>query len=170
MGRQIQIYVTNDDLAVLQDAISATGPVIFLKSEWTSPEPEPVSTLRIVKRCDEPWALYMCRKNDVSAIRTIHVPSQCYWRPDVLTSPVIELDRSLFDDVVCTRGRLYYVTGYFDDDGNWLEKPQDFLDWAGSVTRVTRRAFRRDPGLGAYLGPQAVKLKAEGRVQFPLNW
>ena len=170
MGRQVEIYVTNDDLGLLEDAIKRLGPTTFMKSEWKSPTPELAQTLRVTRRGQERWRLYLCRDPDVASVTTTHVDVQNFWQPDVMKSPVIEMDRSYFDGVVCARGRLYYINGYYLEDGSWANKPDSFLRWADSVLRMARRTLHRDPELEAYLGPEAIRLRKEGSVKLPLKW
>ena len=126
MGRQIELYLTNDDLNALRDVVAKLGPVSLLGSRWRSPVPERLDDLRIHHRGKEPWKVFLCREPDVSEVRLRFVENQNFWSVDEGVSPVIEVDRPYFDGSVCTRGRIYYVPGYYDGE-TLVKQPEAFL-------------------------------------------
>lgn len=170
MGRQVRIRATNPDLCLLQSTIERLGQVVFLKDEWKTQSPESVSDLMVKRMGHESLTVYACRACDLDAIKADFVSAQGYWSIDATVSPVVEVGQTYYDGRVCRGGRLWYETGYYDTAGRWVDKPGDFLRWADSVLRATRRAFHRDKELDAYLGPDARELRRQGKVEFPLNW
>lgn len=164
MGRQIQIYVIDADLDVLAYAITRIEPIAIMAYDWNRPEPEELASLR-VRTINDSLRVYLCRRPDIGSLTLRHVERRGVWHIDVHESPVIEVDRTYFGDNVCRRGRLYYHTQYVHED-RWVEKPKAFIDWAERVFRATRAALKRDRELGAYLGPEAMRLRTEGNVVF----
>ena len=165
MGRQIQLYVVNSDLDVLMNAVTRIEPVAVVAYNLKQPEPEELVNLRMRGADEEHWCVYLCRRPDIGLLKLRHVEARGVWHVDIFGSPVIEVDRTFLDGNLCKRGRLYYVTQYVQGD-RWVEKPKAFIDWAERVFRATRSVFKRDRELGAYLGPEAMKLRAEGKVVF----
>ena len=165
MGRQIQIYAIDTDLDLLLSAIAQTEPVAILRHEWRGRDPEELADLRMRSARTDHWRAYLCRRPDAGSLTVQHLEARGVWYIDNHDSPVIQVDRSLFDGNICKRGRLYYHTQYVQGD-HWVEKPKAFIDWAERVFRATRSVFKRDRELGAYLGPEAMKLRAEGNVVF----
>ena len=165
MGRQIQIYAIDSDFDVLLDAIFKIEPVAVLTDDWKQPEPEELVDLRLRSVDEEHLRVYFCRRPDIGSLTVRHVEARGVWHVDVFGSPVIEVDRTFLDGNLCKRGRLYYLTQYVHDAG-WVEKPKAFTEWAERVFRATRAVLKRDRELGAYLGPEAMKLRAEGNVVF----
>ena len=170
MGRQSRIYVADSDLDALAAIFDKAGPVSFLRYRSPGPRPERLADLRVGEMGNEGLMVLACRESDVSSVRTSYVNTKHYWTVDTTRSNVIEVSRSFFDGTLCSPGRLWFATGYYDESGDWFEKDVEFLRWGDRVLRAVRKEFVRDRELGAYLGPEAARLRAQGAVRFPLNW
>jgi|SRR6185369_13203633 hypothetical protein len=165
MGRQLVFYLGPSDMEELEARLKKLEDPLILHSR--SPEPKP----RIVESTDfkengRRWLyFYLVRPDDVSAIDFEEVPEQRYWSMDVSSSPVVELTTCYFDGKVLKRGRLYYTEGSYGDDDHWVEKPEAFKSWAKQLLSAARKTLKLDRDVSAYVGPEAVALKAKG-VEF----
>ena len=82
------------------------------------------------------------RQSDVPRLLVDDVPSQGYWYVDSLRSPVVEWGPA----------RLWFATGYWDANENWVIPDEDWLRWANGLLRWVRTHFTRDQRTGCYEG------------------
>lgn len=166
MGRQIQIYLTPADLRHFEEELRAKVDLVSLNYRSEGPHPSLAPSFEIQEMGKTWLTLFLCRPEDVAALRFREVSAQGYWTVDVLSQPVLEFSRPYFDGAVVRRGRLYYQPGDYSTDGSWHKKPAEFVRWADAVLRVARKTLRRDPSLGSYLGSEAFAMRVKGGVQF----
>ena len=162
MGRQIQIYFSPEDVKSLEKAATEQlGAVVlprYLLSNRLSPN---VTTIR---ENDEGVVSsgYLGRAQDFGKIVLRHIPAKGYWIIDCNRSPIVELSGGFYDGKILRRGRLYYQKGFYGEDDQWVNKAQDFLDWAEKVFKLAKKISRRDKELSAYIGPSADQKKESG--------
>ncbi len=87
--------------------------------------------------------LFMARPGDESSFVVRPFGETNLWTVDVLRSPVIELTRCYFDGEKLRRGRLYFVPGYYGPNDKWIEKSQDFMNWALALLKTVRKTLKR---------------------------
>ena len=158
MGRQIQLYLTPDDVTAFEAALKQRGDVKFVA--WSSPNAAPRILDTSTGRNEHGFRshCYLVRPQDTARLRLKCVPRQGYWLLDSeLSALVVEFNGGFFDGRLLRRGRLFYETGYYDSSGVWVRKPEDFIKWAQSITRLSKKLFQRDPVFDAYLGDSARK-------------
>ena len=90
------------------------------------------------------------------------------WVVDDLRSPVVQFDGGFFDEKTLRPGRLFYDTGYYNENGEWVDKPVEFLKWADSILRMAKKMIRRDPVFDAYVGNSAADWLASTGGQFEI--
>ena len=164
-GRQLQLYLTPRDLHSYEATLrERPAEWVALASHSPGPGPNRVGSLAIREMGKERLTVFLVRTQDLGAISVRQVKEQRYWTIDELRSPVIEFQRCFFDGQLLRRGRLYYVTGYYGDNGAWIAKPASFIEWASGMLRATRKALQRVADLGAYLGDEARRLHLDGLV------
>ena len=73
---------------------------------------------------------------------------------DVIRSPVVEFNSCYFDDTVLRRGRVYYVDGFHDDKGHWVEKSAGFRTWAKAVLNSVKKTLMKHGS--DYIGLEAA--------------
>ena len=105
--------------------------------------------------------IYLARPADVDAIRLNSMPGHPTMAVDVLRSPVVEFARCYHVGNRMRRGRLYFVTAYFDGCA-LIRKDNSFLEWASALIATTRRKLKKDAALSTYFGQDALRLKAGG--------
>ena len=155
MGRQIQLYILPEDLEVFEECLRQKGDVLFISD--ASHEPHP----KILTKCERSGDMgtwihyYLARTIDRDSIILEHISDKAGWSVDDRRSPVIQIDAGFFDGKILRRGRIFYDTGYYGDDGNWVSKPSDFIKWAESITKMARKLYKRKSEFDAYLGQHA---------------
>lgn len=160
-GHQATFFLTPADLDEVEGRIRSVGDVVFLASGSAGLEPQVLPDLRIKEMGRTPLVAYAVRACDLAAVVMRENPSSGDRRIDVLRSPVIEIQRSFFDEKagLLRRGRFYYVPSYFREDGADVTKLPGFLEWAKLVLRSAVDGFQK---VGPdYIGPAAASWKAK---------
>lgn len=151
MGHQLNYFLTPVDLEELEGCIRAKEGVLFLADRTQGPRPKILTA--------EGWmgselSLYLTRPDELKKVKMRYVGAQKYWVFEEDRSPLIEYDRCFFDGKVLRRGRLYYKDGAYDEEGKWLEKPEDFKKWARSIFSAAKKTLRHEDGF--YFGADAL--------------
>lgn len=167
MGRQIQIYLALEDIDSFEVALKERGVVFVSQSS-------PNSRVQVLHTCKRGVAGgvrtsgYLARQEDLKSITLNYVSSKVGWVVDDLRSPVVQFDGGFFDARTLRPGRLFYDTGYYNDRGEWVDKPSQFSKWADSILRAAKKLIRRDPVLDAYVGSHAAEWLANPGGQFDI--
>jgi hypothetical protein len=166
MSSQINFFLTPLDLSMLEQRLKKQCSVVFLGIPLEQPAPRLLSTLEVARYGEEWLKVFLAHPESLGALVFKHVPKQGYWLVDDDRSPVIELSRCFYDGKILRRGRVYYTKGFYDEAGQWVDKPADFLAWAKKVFSVTRKGLQRDAGLGSYVGQDAEEKRQKEGLQF----
>ena len=165
MGHQINFFLGQSDLVELETRLTRVGDLTILHSRSPKPEPKVVESVNFTEDRKQ-WSFYLVRSADLNNVLIKEVVAQGYWVVNTLFSPVVELDRFHYDGQVLKRGRLYYVDGFYDPQGLWIEKPANFKAWAKRLFTAARKTLVYDKKLGAYIGPEAALMRISGEVEF----
>jgi hypothetical protein len=155
MGYQLRFYLTPADLQLLEKRLREQCPVAILDSRSEQPAPALLSTLAVAEFGKTWLKLFLAPPDILGTLTFEHVVQQGYWTVDLLRSPAMELSRCFYDGRVLRVGRLFYHRGFYDEAGNWVEKPASFQAWAKKVLAVARKGLARDTALDAYVGGSA---------------
>ncbi len=166
MGHQATFFITADDTRAVETALRETGDFAILHSRSPTATPREVEHLDFSEN-GKPWLfLLLVLREHLADVQTRHVPEQGYWTIDVLTSPVVEFNRSFFDGRIIRPGRIYYVDGYYASNDVPVEKPEAFRSWAARTLRVVKKILAKRGS--AYVGSAAAAwLDAGGSVDPP---
>jgi hypothetical protein len=154
MGRQIQIYLATRDIDLFEEALKQRG-VVFVSRSSADGRVQVLQTCKRRVASGVRTSCYLARQKDLKSIRVNHISSKVGWVVDDLRSPVIQFDGGFFDGRTLRQGRLFYDTGYYNDSGEWVNKPADFLKWADSILKMAKKLIARDRVLDAYVGSHA---------------
>jgi hypothetical protein len=154
MGRQITFRMEEDDLARFVSKLENDG-VLLLPYRHRGPEIERL--MRIGDRRE--GLVWLVRPSDADFVRLRHVATQGYWVVDQIRSPVVEFSPGGASGEGLKPGRLHFNAGYFDDDGNRVDFPTGFVEWADGLLAWIRKSFRRNSANGIYEGPGVQKGK-----------
>jgi len=166
MGHQATLFITPKDTRNIEAVLRDSHEMAILHSYSPTASPRRVDRLDFEEN-GSPWLfLLLALPEHVEDVQTRHVPAQGHWAIDVLSSPVVEFTRSFFDGTVLRAGRIYYVDGYFDSTGAWVEKSPAFRTWAETTLRRVKRTLKRRGN--AYVGSDASAwLDAGGKLDPP---
>ncbi|HYO55969.1 hypothetical protein [Archangium sp.] len=114
-----------------------------------------LSTLSVAEFGKTWLTIILAPPDSLGSLAFEHVPRQGYWTVDLLRSPAMELSRCFYDGKILRVGRLFYDRGFYDEAGNWVEKPASFQAWAKKVFSVARKGLQRDAALYSYVGENA---------------
>lgn len=165
MGHQVNYFMLGEDTQEFEEMLKARGDVAFVPYVFLENAVKTVPTLNIMEAGRPEFMLWLARHIDIPQITLQFVPQQLYWLVDEERSPVVQLHKSIIKGQTILRGRLYFYTGYYDRDGRWVAKPDDFIRWADGLIRWIRRHYVVDPKTKFYVGPHAWQCFLEGKCQ-----
>lgn len=149
MGRQVVFYMVDGDLEEFEARLKARDPDLLI---LVDPMPGPdLRTSDTLGRIPGDFGMRsLARREDLPLLRSTHVPTRGYYLIDRTFSPVVEFSRC-FPDERADRlrpGRLYFTTSYWDESGNLVTFPKDFLAWGDRLLALIRkgRGFRHVDG------------------------
>jgi hypothetical protein len=160
MGHQIDFYLLPIDLLEIEQDLHHLTNFSILHSNSITDRPRIIDTTDFMENGTQWLYLYLVRPGDLEHVTTRYVPNQRHWIVDELRSSAIELNRCFFDGKILRRGRLYYVDGFYGEDGQWQDKPEEFKRWAKSILARVKKRLKRSGNF--YLGAEAEKWLASG--------
>ena len=143
MGRQLNFHATAADVAELEARIRKLEPMAVLHARSTTAKPRVLPSLSFVEGAEPLLFYYLVREHELPKIVTAHVPAQGYWAVDVLRSPAVQFHGCYLDNKILRRGRVYYVDGFYNQNGTWVEKSESFRLWAGAVLNAVRKSLKK---------------------------
>lgn len=161
MNKEDQTYFDNllatwENLVFIND-ISLDGEVAIISDSLLLNESEDLN-------------FYLARREDLNDIQLKFLPSQYYWYVDSLQSPVIKYSRCYFTDTMIRRGRLWFQPGAYKDS-EWIDKNQDFVEWADTIIKKIRRKLKRykhqkgEYTYSEYVGESTLKWAQENNAE-----
>ena len=161
-SKQVNFYLTANDQARLLTCLrESVGEFTIVESIAEGDEPHPLEIAEVKRMGVDRLKLYLVRPDDVGAIKLNILRSQVYKAVDVVRSPVVEFARCYHADGRLRRGRMYFVTAYYDERV-LLHKDSAFLDWATALIATARKRLKKEPSLSSYVGEEARRLKETG--------
>jgi hypothetical protein len=162
MGRQVNFYMLPEDLLEFEQMLRSKEDVYFVEYRLQEPKLKTMETLTVQEMGKSWLTCFLVRVCDAENLLYKYVPVQNYWHIDDDRSPAVELWRCYFDGSILRRGRLYFLPDFYDDKGQLVKKPEDFIKWANSLLQWVRKKYKRDPETGFYIGPHAEAWKKGG--------
>lgn len=164
MGKQFSFYLTPQDSFSLKKHLREIPNVLFLADETKEPKPVEFSEL-VFSKIEDETMLYLVHCANLNNICFHSIENLGIWTIDSLRSPVIEFSNCYFDGKTLGAGRMYYTTGYYENDGRWTNKNSEFLDLAQKVFRAAKKSLIRNKELNAYLGEEATELLKNRKIE-----
>lgn len=154
MGKQVNFFMMPKDLAVFGEYLRQNGgdDVKILPEKFRSPKMLIVPNVTID---DDQLGLCITKSSYMSQIVIEYFESTDFWVVNTLLSPVIELTKSYYNGQILRRGRLYFMAGFFDVQGNWVTKGTAFEKWGDKLLRWIRKNYQRHPENHFYFGEHA---------------
>jgi hypothetical protein len=166
MSKQFQLYLTPSDAAALVEELGVRfGARVLSKKSSTSDPVELESPIlhESIFRASGATSIYCYLSPANGRIIADYYPTLRQWLIQT-RSEAIELSGFDFDGKTLLIGRFYFQTDELVD-GRIVKKRAEFLQWADTVFRYTKRALKRDRELGplgAYVGKGAVVFRESG--------
>lgn len=159
-SRQINFYLTQHDQVELEERVLESAEWLPVAATHTGKMPKRLQTTLIHRMGDERLQIFVCHPSQYGELVSIDVPDQRYKLVDVVKSPAIEFARCFSSGKKLRRGRFYYVSRYFDDEGKIVAKDDKFLRWAEGLFKISKKALILDEQ-GMYLGQEAYEFRKD---------
>jgi hypothetical protein len=164
MSKQISFFLTPQDFVILEDTLRNKTDFVIISSDSSDEKPILLPTLEVKEMGKEDLTVNFVRQQDLEKVIFDKVNENRYFI-DVLFSPIIEVTRCYITKGTFRSGRMYFTTGYYDKNGLWKNKNEDFLNWAQKVFNLTKKSLIRNKEIDAYTGEEAKKLLDAGKVK-----
>lgn len=157
MGRQIRFYLTNaDQMAIVAKLVETLGIEALVLPCRAEPKcgVNPLEILRW-KKGEQDCVIF--KKDDFPKLKyefTGGVVNGFFVDKD--PSPAIEFARCVTVGKEISWGRFYYHVKYYDETGNLVEKPLEFIAFAKRVFSIVKK-YTKINGHGDYVGNEAGK-------------
>jgi hypothetical protein len=158
-SRQINFYLTPVDQADLVKQFGQLGECALIKSIAEGDHPELLETAEVTNLAHERLQIFLARPDELEEILLKKLENLSH--VDVVRSPVVEFDRCHQTKEKLGRGRLYYVSSYFEHRV-LVSKHHSFVEWANALFKIVRGTLKKDPNSFFYFGAEALKLKEAG--------
>lgn len=153
MGKQFQTYLLPEDASALLAEVrkSVDLRILASHSDDSCPHETPV-----VSKIVGGFSRIDCclAPTFESRIEMQHIEAQHRWDVDSMVSDVIEFSGCHFDGKTLKRGRMFFDTGFYSEDG-WEDKSVKFRNWANKLFRVSKKSLVFSKTLNAYIGTAA---------------
>jgi len=130
MSKQFSFYLTPNDTESLEKTLRQKLDFLILADSSPRPVPLVLSRLKLEEMGKEDLTVYLIRPNDLNRITLCQIEDSDEWVIDIDFSPTIEFDRCYTSKKSISKGRMYYATGYYNENDVWVEKDKKFLTWA----------------------------------------
>jgi hypothetical protein len=111
-SRQINFFLTQTDQADLMRRLGPLGELAFIEGMAQGRHPQFLESAEVKQMGAETLQIFLARPEDVKDILFREARETTYL--DVVRSPVIEFNRCYRDQHLLRRGRLYFVTRYYE--------------------------------------------------------
>lgn len=159
-SHQLNFFLGPEDQEILEKCFIECGEFMIMRPRNISSLCV-LSTTIIIDFGKSELRVLLARKADLEYIKFRPVQTTGMNSANDISNPVIEYDRCYVGDNFIRRGRLYFVAKYFDEDGELIRKPADYLRWAKCILRKVKSKLLHQ-GNGVYLGPEAKALLQQG--------
>jgi hypothetical protein len=163
-GRQFSFFLGPQDQLPFEEALLATGQVVFLKDRPRSATPEEQES-SVISRFGEEWLqLLIARRGDLKDISFNPIKNRGDFSCDITLDPVVQFSRCYIDSKIISAGRLYRIDKYYNENGILTSKSTEFIKWADLLFKNGKKILHRIEQ-GFYAGTEALTLRKAG-VQF----
>ncbi|HTE25080.1 hypothetical protein [Flavitalea sp.] len=142
MGRQINFFLHPGDQESFDKLLKSFGDVVLFRDYHNSNHLTTIDDTLIKDIGKEKKRVYLMRPKDFKNIQLEYVESHHYWHVNSRSLPVVHFDRSVYINKTIERGRLYFEPRYVNDN-EWVNKPDDFINWADKVLKAVRRNLKK---------------------------
>ena len=160
-SRQINFFLTTADQADLINSLDPLGEFVYVRNVSRDGTPEILESASIATATNESLQIYIAQLREIKNIVFQRLPNVTFSSIDVVRSPVVQFVRCYQDERCIRRGRLYFVTAYYDRRQQ-IEIDEVFLSWARKIVARARRVLKKEDGSLIYYGKQALHLKQAG--------
>jgi len=168
MSKQVTFYLLPDDITLFEAELKAMEDVVFIAEPMYENKLLIVDTLLPQK--NEWRSVSLARKDYLDRVYLKHIDTQNYWLIEDLKSEVIEFSRCYLDGNTLRRGRLYTITGYYNEVSEWKERDPEFIKWVDRIYRKFKKTFKRNqiPNYkDDYVSPTVIEwVKQGGQLSF----
>lgn len=154
-SKQLNFFITPKDYNLIKDFLFKSGSMILTNIDIEKRKDINISTNDLN---DDIKQVFLTKKDflDKVIIKTIDDISYYY----ITSSLLLEFSLGGFykyDENSLQSGRLYYIKAFYDDNGDFVHKPDDFIKWCDEIFRIFKKTFLKKYSKNCYCSESAIK-------------
>jgi hypothetical protein len=162
---QINFYFTKEDMLEVDAFVKEKG-IIIIQERNSSTKIETINSLGNFDTCKKKGSLLTLPK-EIDSIKTTFIDKQNFYTVDIISSPVIEISPSFIHNNILSRGRLYYIKTYYNENNEYVDKPSELLQTATDLFKWIKKHFKPKKNSKVPLIPNMDGILISERV---LDW
>jgi hypothetical protein len=141
MSKQINFFITPDDYESINSILIEKNVLISRYEEygiWRKKLPDEISNYNSYYISDERFL------SSVYCELFSNIENNKFYYYDELRSNILQFDLGGFHPLSShklQRGRLYFHTGYYNDDDEYIHKSNEFIGWCDDFRKVFKKRF-----------------------------
>lgn len=161
-GNQFSFFLGLTDQIAIEEAIRASGDVVFLADRSHSEVGEQLPSSIMLDPENECFRILLARRVDLPLLR--FYPTG--YRDDdfacnVMFQPIIEFDRTFAPKRFIRAGRFYRQDKYWNEDRELVSKSPEFILWADELYKLVKKTLTKVEQ-GCFAGPEALAMRKSG--------
>ena len=161
-GKQFSFFLGLTDQIAIEEAIRASGDVVFLADRSHSEVGEQLPSSIMLDPENECFRILLARRVDLPLLR-FHPTG---YRDDdfacnVMFQPIVEFDRFLSFKRIIRAGRFYRQDKYWNEDRELVSKSPEFTLWADELYKLVKKTLTKVEQ-GFFAGPEALAMRKSG--------
>ncbi len=165
-NKQIHFYLGEEDEQMIAAYLQERGYVVLA---YANTQNAPLICENLTDQTDfsVAWRKFWALETLLSEVKMVFNEKRNLYFVDNLYSPTIEWQRSIWlkENNTVSRGRIYYQTGFYTENGEWIEKNPLFGQSATQIFQWFKKNFTKSElAHGNYVGLSALALAQEGGI------
>lgn len=161
-GKQFSFFLGLTDQIAIEEAIRASGEVVFLDRRSHSPIGEELTSSIITDPLKQHFSCWIARRADFHNIRFYPTGYRDDdFACDVTFQPIVEFSRSFAPKGFIRAGRFYRQDKFWNEDRELVSKSPEFILWADELYKLVKKTLTKVEQ-GCFAGPEALAMRKSG--------
>lgn len=155
-SKQLNFFITPEDYNSVNSFLKECGAIILAAGDIG--KEENIST-SIIDLNEDVKQVFLTRNEffEQVIVKTLENNISYYY---ITSSPLLEFSLGGFypyDKKSLQRGRFYYIKAYYDSNGNFVYKSENFISWCDEIFEKFKKNFLKKYSNDCYCSESAIK-------------
>lgn len=166
-SKQLNFFILPDDLREIELFLVNEGVLFIPQPIYDKEQIYSPSIIRNPKPKKEFDQINLTKSDFSDKVLLKRIEQQGYYLMNIEQSLVIEFDTGgfLYKPNQLERGRLYYITGFYNENRFFVKKDEQFIKWADKIFKEVKKRFLKKSESFEYFSPRATNWMNETGAQ-----